>query len=85
MKPTEAQLGTLFRWFRWKMTSDKASKAMKWLENNATRKEVSDEMKRVHDLYHSNKLDEDKCFETPIWQGFHYVEPIMPGRMPHGK
>ena len=82
MKPTEAQLGTLFRWFKWKMTSDKASKAMKWLENNATR---SDEIKRVHDLYHSSKLDEDKCFETPIWQGFHYVEPLRPGGLQHGK
>lgn len=85
MKPTESQLGVLFRWFQWQMTSDKASKAMKWLENNATRKDVSDEISRVHDLYHSRKLDEERCFESDIWQGFHYSEPLRPGGLLHGK
>lgn len=70
MKPTEAQLGLLFKWFRWQMPNDRASAAIKWLENHATRKDVSAEIARVHDLYHGRRLDERRCFDSEIWRGY---------------
>lgn len=85
MKPTEAQIGVLFRWFTWQMPREKACAAMKYLQDNATRKEVSEEISRVHDLYHSRKLDEERCFETPIWKEFHFVEPIRAKEVLHGE
>ncbi len=74
MKPTESQIGTLFKWFHWNMTNDKATKAMDWLEKNANRKEVSAEISRVWALYHSRRLTEEECFNSPIWKGFDYKE-----------
>lgn len=69
-KPTESQLNTLFHWIRWEMSSTEASEAIKWLEKNATRKQVSDEMNRIHDLKHANKLNRDECFKGEIWKEY---------------
>ena len=84
MKPTEAQLGTLARWFRWHMTNDKRAKAINWLEENATRKQVSEEIARIHDLYHDRRLNEDNCFASDIWQGFNYKPPVAIGEIING-
>lgn len=70
MKPTNAQLNLLYRWFSWKMPLSKARNATKWLEENADRKATSLEIKRVGDLYHKRALDEEECFNSPIWDGY---------------
>lgn len=69
-KPTEAQLNTLFHWIRWEMPSAEASEAIKWLEENTTRKQVSDEMNRIHDLKEARKLNREECFKGEIWSGY---------------
>lgn len=69
-EPTEAQLGVIFHWFKWKMPTAKAQDAVHWLQDTATRKEVSCEMTRLKKLYDSHQLDEKKCFDSEIWEGY---------------
>ena len=69
-KPTEAQLNALFYWFKWEMSSQEVTDALKWLENNATRKQVSEEMNRIHDLKHSRKLNREECFKGDVWKDY---------------
>ena len=69
-KPTEAQLGLVYSWIRWKMPNEIASKAVSWLEDNADRKAVSNEIKRLKDLNDRHILDREKCFESEVWEGF---------------
>ena len=71
-EPTPAQLAVIYGWFKKCMPSSKASKAMKYLEDTATRREVSDERNRVRDLDHKKKLDGHNAFESEIWEGFKY-------------
>ena len=71
-EPTYNQIETLYRWFEWRMPTPKARAAMQFLKANATRAEVSSEIKRVGDLWHSRKLDEELCFSSPIWEKFKY-------------
>lgn len=52
------------------MPNGEASKAVHWLKEHATRKEVSDEIKRVHDLYYSHSLNKDECFNSSIWEDY---------------
>lgn len=70
MKPTDSQLGVLYRWFSWKMSTPKASNAIKWLENNADRGAVSKEIQRVGDLYRNRQLNEKLCFDSEIWADY---------------
>lgn len=69
-EPTYNQIETLFRWMKWHMTNSEAVKASHWLKEHATRKEVSDEIKRVHDLYYEHKLDKDNCFDSSVWEDY---------------
>lgn len=70
MKPTEGQLGLLYRWFSWKMPTPKVIDAINWLENNADREAVSKEIQRVGDLYHHRQLNEKLCFDSEIWEDY---------------
>lgn len=69
-EPTEMQLGTIYSWLRWHMTNDEAKEAVEFLENSATRREVSYEMKRLKALRDKRLLDGNNCFEGEIWEGF---------------
>ena len=73
-KPTDAQLMWIYDWIRIdaRCGSDKASQAMNYLKNNATRKQVSDEMGRIRDLVNRRMIDGKNCFESKIWDGFEY-------------
>ena len=66
-RPTKAQINALWHWFYWKMPTEEAKDSLAWLEKNATRKQVSDEMKRVRELYQSNRLNRDECFKGAVW------------------
>ena len=70
MKPTDAQLDLLYKWFSWQMPTPKARGAIKWLSEHGDKHSVSDEIKRVGDLYHHRQLNEELCFDSPIWNGF---------------
>lgn len=69
-KPTEAQLGVIYQWFRWEMPNAEASRACRWLEDNATRRDVSLEMNRLKILKNKRTLDRDNCFAGEIWEGY---------------
>lgn len=71
-KPTEAQIGLVYKYIRWHMPNDMASKAASWLENNADRRVVSKEIKRLKELRDKRLLDRNKCFESDIWEGFEH-------------
>lgn len=69
-EPTYAQIQTIHRWIQWHMTNKEASEAANWLKEHATRSEVSDEIKRLHDLYYEHKLSKDNCFSSDVWEGY---------------
>ena len=69
-EPTYAQIETLNRWLEWKVADSERIKALQWLKEHATRKEVSDEMSRVRKLYYEHKLTKDECFNSNIWENY---------------
>lgn len=71
-EPTEMQLGTIFSWFCWEMSREKAKAAVEYLQHIATRRDVSYEMKRLKNLKDSKKLNSLNCFNSDIWNGFEY-------------
>lgn len=71
-EPTEQQLGTIYSWIRWCMSNEQAQKAVAYLQNYATRREVSAEMTRLKALRLQHRLDADTCFSSEIWEGFEH-------------
>ena len=69
-EPTEVQIGTIFSWIRWVVDRDTAQRAVNWLQNNATRRDVSYEMTRLKALKQKRLLDVDKLFQGEVWEGF---------------
>ena len=69
-EPTNAQLSALYNMIKWKATGDSATKAVQWLAEKATRREVSYELKRVRELYQEHALNASTCFVGEIWEGF---------------
>ena len=72
-EPTDMQLGTIFSWLSWKVDRNTAQEAVKWLQNTATRRDVSAEMNRLRDLRQKNLLDASNCFTSEIWEGFDHA------------
>ena len=71
-EPTETQIGALFNFIQWKLPRDEAVHAVKWLQENSTRRDVSYELKRVRELFTQRKLTKESCFESDIWEGYEY-------------
>ena len=69
-KPTDAQLDRLYYWLSWRIPTPTARDAIKWLGEHATRKEASDEMTRIRELFKTRKLDQETCFASPIWDDY---------------
>ena len=69
-KPSEAQIGLIFQWFRWEMPSAIASNAVNWLEANATKVDCINEIKRLKELKKACKLNRRACFDSDIWAGY---------------
>lgn len=69
-KPTDAQLTGYYTIIKWSIPSDLARKAVIWLENCATRRDVSLEMDRIHPLAKTHRLNASNCFIGEIWKGF---------------
>lgn len=68
--PTDMQLGVIYSWIRWLMPNEKASAAVAYLGQSATRRDVSDEIKRLKLLKDKKKLDLDSLFNGAIWEGY---------------
>lgn len=73
-EPTNAQLSALYNMIKWKAAGDSAAKAVQWLAEKATRREVSYELKRVRELYQTHALNASNCFVGDIWEGFPYAK-----------
>lgn len=71
-EPTDMQLGTIFSWLSWKLDRQTAQEAVAWLQNTATRRDVSTEMGRLKNLREKNALNASNCFESEIWEGFNH-------------
>lgn len=69
-EPTDAQLNAIYSTIRWSVPIPMAQKAVLWLAEHATRREVSDEMKRVRELDLKHDLRASNCFIGEIWEGF---------------
>lgn len=67
-RPTSAQLGALSNMIRWKLTDAECKKTIEYLENHSTRGEVSEELKRVRQLYISRKLVRDNVWASGIYK-----------------
>ena len=69
-KPTKEQINALYYWMKWELPTSEIKDALDWLEENATRKQVADEMTRVRGLYHAKRLNRIECFKGDIWQEY---------------
>jgi len=69
-KPSDAQMNMLWYWGKWNISNDRLRPALKWLEQNATKKEVSEEMSRVRELYKKHRLDKETFFDSPVWSDY---------------
>ena len=69
-EPTQAQLSGVYRLIEWTVPKDTLLAAVDYLEKTATRREVSDEMGRLRNLYIDHKLDKSNVFASDIWEGF---------------
>lgn len=69
-KPSEAQLRAWAHKVRWDLPTDLIQAAYKYLENNTTRREMSNEMDRIWGLKDKHGLDKETCFASPIWNKF---------------
>ena len=69
-EPTQAQLSGVYRLIEWTVPKETILEALEYLEEKATRREVSDEMGRLRSLYIDHKLDKSNVFASEIWEGF---------------
>lgn len=69
-EPTDLQLGTIFSWLKWVLDREEAKEAVEFLQNTATRHDVSVEMSRLKVLKDKRLLNASNCFESDIWEGF---------------
>ena len=69
-EPTTGQLSTVYNLIQWKVSPETAKKALKWLEDTATRQDVSFELTRLRNLQINHKLTKSECFKGEIWEGF---------------
>ena len=69
-KPTEAQIGLLHHKLVWTVPQDELRPAIKWLEENGNKWEVSQEISRIKKLQDSWNLTKDEAFNSPIWDKY---------------
>lgn len=68
--PTKAQINAMWHWFNWEMPRTEAKDALDWLEKNATRKQVSDELGRLRELSLAHNLNREQCFSGDVWKEY---------------
>ena len=71
-EPTMAQLGAVKRLIEFKVPKETLTNALQYLENTATRREVSNELGRLRSLYIDRKLDKSNVFDGKVWEGFEH-------------
>lgn len=73
-KPSRAQAERIYQWLNWeaRLPTELAQKAAKWVEENATKKQVIYEMQRMYQLKEKKNLNIDTCFNSSVWEGFEH-------------
>lgn len=69
-EPTPTQLGAFARLVHWVLPTKTIQDAVGFLEEHATRHDVSNELSRVRKLYMSDRLNGENVFDSVIWEGF---------------
>lgn len=79
-KPTDNQLYAIHNFLdhHTTMPRKKALAAIDYLREYATRREASNELGRLRDLYIDRKLNRDNCFDSAIWEGFEFDGDDLP-------
>lgn len=73
-KPTDAQLNAFWNLTMGTLSTPEAKDAMAWLEKNANRRQVSDELGRIRDLYIDHNLTREECFNGDVWKEYFNAE-----------
>lgn len=76
-EPTKSQLFAVNRLIESRVTTPIRVLAIDYLERVATRRDVSNELHRLRDLYIDHKLTKSKVFESDIWEGFDPEEEMI--------
>lgn len=82
-KPTDKQLNAVYRFLAWNagVPDIKAKDATDWLEENADRKQVSDELTRLRDLCIDKELKLNNCFSSEIWESYEFDNERLKGQL----
>jgi hypothetical protein len=69
-KATHLQVGALYNLGQWAVPTAELKDALKWFEQNATRRQAFDELGRIRGLYIKRNLDREAFFKNPIWNEY---------------
>lgn len=71
-KPTKGQVNALWHMMEWSdIPTAELHDALHWMEENATRRQASDELGRVRDMkIEHHRLTRDEFFKGDIWRGY---------------
>lgn len=68
--PTYSQINALLHMVRWEIPIDESIAMGKYLEKNATRKDLSNELGRIKGLIERRKLTKDAVFDSEVWANY---------------
>lgn len=72
-RPTDMQINSWHYMVRWLISNEISRAATKWLADNTTRKQLSDELGRSRELKIKKALnDRETVFKGKLWDGFDY-------------
>lgn len=77
-RPTKGQIRAMWNWFQWKMPRAEATDALDWFEQNATRKQASEELGRLRELSIKHALNREECFRGEVWQEYFNARKEQP-------
>ena len=71
-EPSDAQINALLNMIRWEISNKEIPHINAYLKERATRREVSDELKRLRELKMSRKMNPDTAFASEIWADYEH-------------
>lgn len=71
-EPSDAQINALLNMIRWEISNEEIPRINAYLKEHATRREVSDELKRLRELKMSRKMNPDTAFASEIWADYEH-------------
>lgn len=71
-EPSDAQINALLNMIRWEISNEEIPRINAYLKERATRREVSDELRRLRELKMSRKMNPDTAFASDIWSDYEH-------------